>query len=271
MKLSVFYDHIYQASRQTGKSVNEICQIISECGISYIEIEDKQLLEDKSNILSILKNNGMSISCIYGFFDFGHDKDINKGIAFVDLADSLGVKNIMPIPGFKSKLDGMPVLYQKLLHNMKDVLEEICEYAHRHAIHVCLEDFDDSIAPFSTIKGLKWFMENVKGLTCAFDTGNFLYSEEDAGEAFTQLKSYITHVHCKDRSLKVKEGEDPKMTVKGRPLYSSAVGYGCIPMEKIVNQLLTDGYDGIFAIEHFGSLNQLQDIKKSAEWLISHE
>ena len=130
-----------------------------------------------------------------------------------------------------------------------------------------LEDVDDKIAPYSKTKGLKYFMDHVEGIHCAFDTGNFLYSEEDSFEVLPIFINKIGHMHCKDRTFEKKDGEVSKKTVKGREMYSCAVGSGCIKMKEIVEAVLKNGYDDYFAIEHFGSLCQLNDIEKSAKWL----
>ena len=146
------------------------------------------------------------------------------------------------------------------------MLKKVCIYAKEKDIMVVLEDFDDKIAPFATAKQLTYFYENIPELYCAFDTGNFLYSEEDALEVLPLFIDNIGHVHCKDRSFDVKEGEIPKATVKGRNMYSAPVGNGVIPMKEIVNRILAKGYHDYFAIEHFGSLNQLKDMELSAGW-----
>ncbi len=50
-------------------------------------------------------------------------------------------------------------------------------------------------------------------------------------------------------------------------MYSCAVGSGCIKMKEIIEKVIGTGYDDYFAIEHFGSLTQLNDMIKSVEWL----
>ena len=90
---------------------------------------------------------------------------------------------------------------------------------------------------------------------------------KDSFEVLTEFLGKIGHVHCKDRTFEVKKGETPKATVKGREMYSSPVGSGCIQMKEIVEKILASGYDDYFAIEHFGSCQQLQDIETSAAWL----
>ncbi len=77
------------------------------------------------------------------------------------------------------------------------------------------------------------------------------------------------YVHCKDRSIDIKEGEQPVATVSGVDMYSASVGTGVIPIKEIVERLLGNGYKGSFAIEHFGSLHQLSDMIASANYLNS--
>lgn len=266
MKLSVFYEHIVEAAQQESKSISEICKMASSFGIEGVEIENKRLWENKEGVLSNLKEGNLEISCMYGFFDFSHSDDLKPGFEMVDLADELKIKKIMLIPGFLKDFEFLPIIYKQKVDKMIDMLQKICIYAKEKNIMVVLEDFDDKIAPFATAKQLTYFYENIPELYCAFDTGNFLYSEEHALEVLPMFIDNIGHVHCKDRSFAVKEGETPKATIKGRDMYSAAVGSGVIPMKEIVSQILKKGYDDYFAIEHFGSMNQLKDMELSANW-----
>ena len=86
--------------------------------------------------------------------------------------------------------------------------------------------------------------------------------------AYEKCKPYIRYVHCKDRTFEAHEGESPVITTAGRKMYAVSVGGGCIPMREILSDLLQNGYDGVFAIEHFGSLRQLEDMEASAKWLL---
>lgn len=266
MKLSVFYEHIAEAAQQENKQISEICKTVSSFGIRGVEIENKRLLEDKESVINNLNAGNLEISCMYGFFDFAHNEDLSPGFEMVNLADELHIKKIMLIPGFLAKAEFLPIIYQQKVNKMVNILKQICDYAETKNIMVVLEDFDDKIAPFATAKQLSYFYDNIPKLRCAFDTGNFLYSEEYALEVLPMFIDNIGHVHCKDRSFTVKEGENPKATVKGRDMYSSAVGSGVIPMKEIVEKILEKGYDDYFAIEHFGSLNQLQDMEESVKW-----
>jgi len=267
MKFSVFYEHIKEAAKQTGKSVSEICKLAASYGISGVEIEDKRLFNEKKEVMDALNAAGLEISCIYGFYDYSHEDKIQRGYDFVDLASSLDVKKIMPIPGFIQDNERESEVYQNCLDKMTDAMNKICAYAKEKNVMVVLEDFDDKIAHFSNAEGLKYFMENVSGLYCAFDTGNFLYSEEDSLEVLPMFLDKIRHMHCKDRSFKEVEGEEYKATIAGRKMYSAPVGSGIIKMKEIIDIVKNSGYDDYFAIEHFGPLDQLGFMEQSALWL----
>lgn len=271
MKISVFYEHILEAAEQEQISVSEVFKKASSYGIKGIEIENKRLWEDGEQIQKYLKEAHMEISCIYGFYDFSHGQKVEDGKKMVDLAKEYHSHKIMIIPGFLKRPERIFVLRCQKINAMISALNEISNYAQKNDIMMVLEDFDDKAAPYSTAKGLLYFLDHVDYLKCAFDTGNFLYSEENSYEVLPSFLNVIGHVHCKDRTFSYKEGEIPKKTIKGREMYSCAVGNGVIEMKKIVHLILQSGYDDYFAIEHFGSLCQLSDIKTSVEMLNKFE
>lgn len=267
MKISVFYEHILEAAEQSSMTVLDVCKKISSHGITGVEIENKRIYEKEEEIMKVLKQTGMEVSCIYGFFDFSHQDDIRSGLEMVDLAKKVHAGKIMAIPGFITGIELFPLIRKRKIDKMVSALSCICNYAKESNVTVVLEDFDDKKAPYSNADGLKYFMDHVKGLKCAFDTGNFLYSEEDSFDVLPLFLNKIAHVHCKDRIFQKKEGEIPKKTVRGREMYSCAVGSGCIRMKEIIEKIIENDYDDYFAIEHFGSLCQFEDMLKSVEWM----
>lgn len=274
MKLSVFYEHIRQAAEQSGKNMEEACSLVKSFGICGVEIEQSYYSEHRQEVDQLLSQAGLKINCMFQFFDFAHDegeKRTQQIRYFIDTAKSAGCKNVLVVPGFLSEeerqLSGEA--YDSLLRKMRDGVAEMCDYGETQGITVGMEDFDGIQAPFATVSQLLYFLEGVEKLVCNFDTGNFLYSEEDALMAYEKCKPYIQYVHCKDRTFQVHEGETPVVTTGGRKMYAVSVGGGCIPMREIVTDLLKNGYDGVFAIEHFGSLRQLEDIEASAKWLLA--
>ncbi len=156
--------------------------------------------------------------------------------------------------------------YETRRLRMAASLTELTAEAEKHGITVVMEEFDNLTAPYSRADELMWFMRHVPGLRCGFDTGNFLYNEEDAVKSFSLFRPYIASVHCKDRAFTENTGS-PCVTVANRKLYPVAVGDGNLPIEKMMRVLLDSGYTGSFAAEHFGSIEQLKCMERSAAFL----
>jgi len=262
MKISVFAEHLFEAAEQEKLPLSEILGKVRNMGITAVEL-DYARLEQDDKLPVTLRNHGLNIACVYAFLDFSHSDDMSYAERIINALKKHGINKLMGIAGFVYENDDTTLCTERMYIGMNK-LSKLCN---KYGITLCLEDFDDKTAVFSTTEGLLGFMNNVKGLKCAFDTGNFIYSGENALDAFDKLINKTIHLHCKDRSFTPKSGEEPKITLDGRALYSSPVGYGEIPIETIVKKLLKTGYDGYFAIEHFGSLSQLSDIEKSAEKL----
>lgn len=261
MKLSVFYHHICEAAHQSGKTVPEILEIVKSFGINYLEFEISDL--KKGETAKILADSGMKISSVYGRYDFVHSDDLDGVFSHCDRAAELGSEKIMLIPGFYSANDKLVMKNEreKILAAMK----KVCEYAHEKGLTPTIEDFDDFLSPTSVSERMLDFVENIPYLKVTFDTGNFMYSAESENYAFERLKPYIVHVHCKDRSMTPDERCEMKCAVDGTEMYACPTGEGCIAVTHIVRELVKNGYDGIYTIEHFGAYDQLGFIERSAE------
>lgn len=262
MKLTVFYEHVRETCRQTGKSLVEVAAMIKEEGIFGVEMDYYELQNDEL-LVKKLEDVGIPIHSVYVMFDWGnHPFDRSYRKVLQKLSD-YGIRNVLAIPGMVEEYQDR----EKCKKRMCRVLRKMCRYAKKLDIQVYMEDYDDKRAVFATAKEVQWFMMQIPELSCAFDTGNFLYSDEDALQVLPLLLDRIGYVHCKDRSFTIKEGEHPKETITGQRMYSSGVGSGVIPMKELVMQILKSGYNGCFAIEHFGSQSQLEDMQSSARFL----
>ena len=263
MKLTVFYDHINQAMRQTGKSLKELAGELTAVGISGVEMDYGEFAKRPRRLCAKLNRAGLPVSCVYAFFDWGNS---GQGLDYkkvIRLLARCGISHMLAIPGFVEQ----GVSRDGCRARMAQTLGACCRYAAGYGITVGMEDFDDARATFARAEELQWYLEQVPELSCTFDTGNFLYSEEDALQAWELLQERVGYVHCKDRDFAVKAGEEPKRTIGGRAMYSAAVGSGVIPMEELVRRIRKSGYDGVFAIEHFGSQSMYTDMLSSASWL----
>lgn len=272
-RLSVFYEHIADAVNQTGLSLGEVCAKVKGFGFDELEMDAQRLLKEWDTIMPVLRETGLGINCIYNFFDFGLTEDSfaadrAEAEKIVDLCVRAGCGKILAVAGF---LKGDEIVrrspaYESRRVRIAKALEQLVELAAEKNITVLMEDFDGYSAPFSTAEELLWFMENVKGMRCGFDMGNFLYCEQDAAAVLPDFLPYISGVHCKDRGW-TDNGCEAKNTVAGRTMYSVAVGDGVLDIAGMLKTVLETGYTGTIAAEHFGSTDQLRDMERSAEYL----
>lgn len=266
-KLSVFYEHIYESAEQNGSTVGKTLEYAVNCGIDGLEC-DLWRLEDKTNVKKLFDSCGAKVSSIYNFFDFPHE-DRNtcesKYRRLFETAAYFSADKVLCIPGFVNDNEQM----SECRKITAERLNEMCLAAKEYGITVTLEDFDDVKSPCCTTEGLLYYMQNVSGLKYTFDTGNFCYCLENADEAYNVLKDYVVHVHLKDRSYNI-ANSDPNNTngkadLSGEIMYPSIVCEGVIGIEKLIGKLISDGYSGRLAIEHFGAVNQAEYMKKSAD------
>lgn len=285
MKLSIFFDHAMQATEQSGKSIDEILASAVKAGIDAVDINNSNIARNPAMLPAIHKAS-MKVACSFEFYNWGSDEygNYDRFKAHLANAKAEGQTKILVIPGFLEEeeakamnalLDEVGIPEEPVIDprfdafmrsndaivKMTEMLRGAVKLAAEEGITVTLEDFDGYKAPFARVLGLLWFMQNVDGLRYTLDTGNFIYSDERMEDGYALLKDYIVHVHTKDRGVEEKcVGFKYK-----RGMAPAATGEGYMPIAEYVRKLIDSGYDGYFAIEHYGHPDQAGAIVKSAE------
>ena len=278
MKISVFYDHVQKACAARGLTMPVMLRYLREWQIDGVYMGLNTLLKDEAYILHELQNAGLSVCGMYNTFHWSNGFDEGEAKTFVDTAVRCRAGNILIVPGFlpKEQADILRSLtdetdiaafmeQNETIKNIRAGLQYTVDYAASKGIVVTLEDYDGYAAPFSRTAELKWWMEHVPGLQFTLDTGNFAFSDEDALAACTVFRKNIVHVHCKDRAA------DPSVQsgVYDHGLLPCAVGDGYLPMAEIISCLKENGYTGGLTIEHFGTEDFFETIRRSAVFLNS--
>ena len=146
------------------------------------------------------------------------------------------------------------------------------EYGQAIGMPVLMEDFDGLTAPYNCMAGLRYFLDAVPGLGCAFDTGNFVIFHEDELAAFDLFADRIETLHLKDRTANRRHEKDrPLMCADHTQTFACAPGSGDIRMEEILNRLKKRGYGGNVIAELYccDPDEVLKDIEWSVRWLRS--
>lgn len=267
MRLSVFYEHIFEAAGQSGQSARDVLKLAKGCGIDLLECDLWRLSEAEAQ-KALFDSCGVGVSCIYSHFDFLHDSpevSERKCRELLSTAAYFGAKNVLCIPGFFDSDRDRAEQMEKFCAG----ISRMCEIAKEYGVTVTIEDFDDINSPCCRMNDIHYLLDNCGGLRYTFDTGNFRYCLEDANEAYSLLSDRVAHVHLKDRSYDSarasSDNTNGKADLSGAVMYPSEVCGGVIGIEALIKRLVSDGYDGVLAIEHFGAADQLSYMKKSAE------
>lgn len=267
MKIATFYDHILDISRQEGISTVEALKLAREMGVEAVEASGNNIVGREDEMGQELAMADMAISTVPAYFDFGRDGDVERqATPILEAARFLGADKLLVIPGFFAEEDS-PEQREAQLVCMEEGVNKLAELAAGYGVSLVMEEYDSELAPYSTMEGVRRFLDRCPGLSAAFDSGNFRFAAQDLLEAYDLLKDRIAHVHLKDRAYSQSNGEEPKMAVDGVPMYPAPVGGGDLPLEKLMDLLKRDGYDGIYTIEHYGSNMTLDYLRQSVAWV----
>lgn len=267
-KISVFYSHVCMAATQNGWDIETALKKAKECGIEYLDMScDKEVAENPEETKQLLDRCGMKVSCLYASFDFLHDSteiSREKYIRLFECAKVLQCNKVLCVPGLLDFDDNQ----EKQMAVICQRLTEMCKAAEAYGITVTVENFGNIKSPCCKIAQLQYLFEHVAGLKYTYDMGNFRYCLEDLGEAYELLKKHIVHVHCKDWITVASEERKKSGSYKdisGGMLYPAAICEGELELDKWLKRLISDGYKGVLAIEHFGAYDQYLFMRKSAE------
>ena len=276
MILSTFYDHILELAKQEELRPSDALRLVQALGINHVDVILREGdLPRTQQINEVLEAADFSVASVCAFMDLTgqHDGTVPEaGLLALDMADILGSRHVMLIPGFHTETDTQEEQDTKT-RNMIAGIQSLVPIAKQRGITLLMESFDDRLAPYGTLAQLLRFYEQIPELMAAFDSGNFIYSQEDMLTAYEALRTRIRQVHVKDRDFDPTGAEakgHPKQDIGGRPMYPVAVGGGDLPIAKLLGRLRTDGYDGTITIEHFDHPNMLEALTRSAGFLRSY-
>lgn len=262
MKISVFIDFLRAITAQRSKTFEEVLEIAADLGITKVDVQQGHLAWVLEN-MPLLEKYGITVGSMIARADFIHEPKKEEAEKIIEAAKALKTDNILFVPGFWQEGDD----HRECLERSLEMTKYLATLAKENGISIGFEDYDGE-TPVSESQNMLWYIENIPGTHCIFDTGNFLYEGEDVLEAYGKLKPYITkQVHCKDRALTGRPDEVPSVSKKGFESYPAAVGSGIMPMKEILLDLKENGFDGNLTIELFGSKDYLEDIENSVKFL----
>lgn len=268
MKIAAFYENIMDGIKNSGKSEQEVLAHLHEVGMDKIYMSYQSLNSREVELMKMFSEIGLEVEGLFWFFEFGKKPEDDGYKDTIDLAKRAGAGNVLLVPGMIVEENSLS--RQQQMDNMKQAMRKAVQYGKEQGVAVTMEDFDGKEAPYCTIEGLKWFMDEVEGLTCSFDTGNFIMYHQDEMEAFECFKNKIVTMHIKDRSMKkLNENDKACVCTDGISIYPAPVGMGYIRIREIIDKLKEMGYNGTLIVELFlyDDDEMINGIEKSIKWV----
>lgn len=245
LKLAIFSSHVEDIAKQEGVSFAEAAAKVRAAGIEGMTVT-QGLAADR---LAAARDAGFSVACVVGWPEFEKGYDAAKCESLVSLAVSNGCSQVMLVPGFYPSAADDAELFDAIVRRTR----RFAAMAASRGVETLVEDFDDERSPTCGIRRTKAFLEAAPSVGFVYDTGNF-NSPGERAESGLELLPRTRHFHLKDRPAGDSRG-------------SCAVGFGVVPIARIVSAARDACYGGWFTIEHFGATNMLECAKSSAAFL----
>ena len=245
MNISVFYENLHEGARAAGLEIEEILQKLGNAGMDSIYLTADSWKRDRDILRESLKKLNLRVGGMHAFCDFPSDPETLRYREIIDLAVESGADNLLLIPGMLTTGNT-----SRDIDHMLEGMKRATEYGRSVGMPVLMEDFDGLLSPYNCIAGLKWFLDAVEGLGCAFDTGNFVAFHEDELAAFEMFADRIQTVHLKDRRLTPQhEGNTSFVCADGEKVYACSIGDGFIRIPDILQKLQNRNYHGNLIVE----------------------
>lgn len=187
---------------------------------------------DLAKTTELLKRTGIKIAMLSTNCALANHNDetaVQRAKAYVDLASSLGVDFVRVMSTDRPYFDGGDIELCKKRY------AEIVAYARDKAVMPLME----TNGLFLDSKLLADFIDEAgEGAGVLWDTHHpYRYGGEPIDKTVATLGGRIKYVHLKDSAI-----ENGKVAYK-------MMGYGDIPLEKIIDTLRDVGYDGYYTFE----------------------
>ena len=267
MKIAAFYENIAEGIERSGESLEEALSSLKKEGMDLLYLSPDSWKRDRKRLGPLLERLDIGIEGMHGFCDFPGSPETERWRELVDLAAEAGAGNLLIVPGFLSTGNSV-----RDLESMLQGLRKTVAYGRQRGMPILMEDYDGLLAPYNSMAGLQYFLDQVDGLECAFDTGNFVMYHEDELAAFDLFAGKIRTVHLKDRVQEAPcQGGYANTCADLKPAYTCPVGQGTIRMDTMLRKLEGIGYPGNVVIELYGYAPQaaVQGFRDSLRWLHS--
>ena len=235
-RISIFFDHVVDISRQENIPIHEAAERVRQLGVQGIDV--RVTMNDAQ--LNMLDSLGFQHASAIADINFVQGEQLDAMRQALDFMKRYQYSRLLIIPGLLPE-NAAPELMDVVCERISMFVKK----AAKEGVEVLVEDYDNPRSPCYNTLTLNHLFAASTQLNHVFDTGNFLFCDEEVMTALRHFRERIHHVHLKDRKAK-------------RDYASLPIGTGIVPLKEVVCELLRSGYEGWFTVEHFGAPSMLE-------------
>lgn len=151
--------------------------------------------------------------------------------------------------------------FESVFASIVPICQEIADYAAPLGITTSIENHGFYMNNSERVRRLIFAVDRPNFKT-TLDIGNFLCIDELPESAVVQNLPYASVVHLKDFYIRdSKPGDGWLTTLAGNYILGSIVGFGDLPMKRLIGQIKGSGFDGPISIEFEGLEDDLVGVK----------
>lgn len=281
MRISAFLENIELAVKETGTTLEAFLTLLKQEGLESVYANYSWNVKPReAELMELFRKLGLSLEGLWENLDLNTMTDEEADAAskaLIDCAARNGAKHVLISPGMFKPQGGPGTLTREEVAEREPELQKMIEgirrakeYGDRVGVAVTMEDYDVFGSPIVFPEVLRRFFEEIPGLQCSFDTGNFIPCDADGMEQFAYYKDRIATLHLKDRV----ENDDqngtertPFITESGRKYYPAVTGCGEMHIPEIIGEMNRMGYTGGGIVEFFGCTDTANKILESVRWM----
>lgn len=267
MKIAVFYDNISDGVLTARRSLEDVLAQFKSEGMDKLYVSIDSWKRDGHVLAGMMTRLNIGLEGMYCHCDFLNQPASSAYRAMISLAADCGADHLLLVPQIPSA-GNTP----QELEIIVDGMARAVVYGREKGVHILMENCDSLLVPNNCIAGLQHFMQQIDGLECAFDTGNFITYHEDEMAALELFMPRIYTMHLKDRCPSSRHlGDIPRLCADGQKMFCCPIGSGLIHIKQILAFLKERQYPGDVIVELFYCDQEylLEDISTSIRWLRS--
>lgn len=270
MEICSFWDNIYELYRlKKVESIDCAFEDAKKIGVESVDIPSSVFHEiSPENVCRLLRRHGLKAASVHSAFRINY-KDgesikaaLEKSKKMVDAARAAESPYLMLVPMPEADMENY--CKDDFKYAIINLLRDITGFASQAGVTITIENFSLPEYPYSTTEEILYILNAVPGVKYTYDTGNFVFVNDEMLRALDILYDYTVHVHLKDWIF---SPENPLVKRHGAGFEGTAIGSGFLPVAEAVAKLKSMNYNKAVTIEIASNLPVYERYRQSADFI----